>query len=66
MRLLVDLSLILIIFLFSYAFGRKSESDGEHVIPLTVTLFTLFLIVGIYIIINLPSIFEVMSRYSNR
>lgn len=66
MQLIIDLSLILIIFIFSYAFGRKSAVDGQTVVPTTVTIFSMFIIIGIYLIINLPSIIDIMLTYSTR
>ena len=66
MQLILDLSLILIIFLFSYAFGRRSAADGKHVIPSEVTWFSLFFIVGVYVLINIPGIIQVMANYSSR
>lgn len=66
MQLILDLSLIFIIFMFSYAFGRRSQVDGQPVIPPIVTLFSLFIIIGVYIVINLPGIIQVMVAYSSR
>lgn len=66
MQLMVDISLILVIFIFSYAFGRKSQSDNQPVIPTTVTWFSLFIIMGIYLLINLSSIINIMMAYSTR
>lgn len=66
MQLIVDFSLILVIFIFSYAFGRRSTTDDQPVVPVTVTWFSLFIIIGIYILINLNSIIDIMVTYSTR
>lgn len=65
MQMVVDFSLIVIMFLFAYAFGRKSESDKRVVIPKTVTLNTLFLVLGVMLLLNLPSIISLMQNYGN-
>lgn len=61
--MIVDISLILLMFMFSYAFGRRSESDNQPVIPQEVTWFTLFQILGVLLILNLPAIFDMMLSY---
>lgn len=65
MQLVLDVSLILITFLFSYAFGRR-DSEGQTVIPMMVIWNALFLIIIIYVLINLPGILQVMERYAKR
>jgi len=64
MKLIVDVVFFVFMFLFAYAFGRKSESDGKPVVPLTVTWFTLFMILGIMFILNLPGIIRLIKLYS--
>jgi len=63
MQMIVDISLIIFMLLFSYAFGRKSESDNKPVVPQEVTWFTLFLLMGILLLLNLPSIIQMMASY---
>lgn len=66
MRLVIDIISIIFMLLFAYAFGRKSESDGKPVVPVTVTWFTLFIILGIMLLLNLPEIIKLMKLYSSK
>jgi len=63
MKLVVDIIFFIFMFLFAYAFGRKSESDGKPVVPVTVTWFTLFIILGITFILNLPGFIRLVQMY---
>lgn len=62
MQMIVDMLLIVLMFVFAYAFGRKSESDNKPIIPSEVTWFTLFFLLIILILLNLPAIFSLISR----
>lgn len=64
MKLFIDIFSISMMFVFSYALGRKSESDNKAVIPPMVTWFSIIWVVGIMILLNLSDIIKLMKFYS--
>ncbi|PGT90089.1 hypothetical protein COD17_10085 [Bacillus thuringiensis] len=62
MRLVFDLILFLYMFVFAYAIGRR-RSDGTKVIPVEVTSRAMLVALIIFALINLPSIWSLMTFY---
>ncbi|MGM9926628.1 MAG: hypothetical protein ACI35P_01645 [Bacillus sp. (in: firmicutes)] len=62
MRLVLDIIMIFYMLVFAYAIGRR-RSDGERVIPAIVTLNASLVIIGIFVLLNIPSIFHLISSY---
>lgn len=62
MRLILDVIMIFYMLVFAYAIGRK-RSDGEKVIPAMVTLNASLVVIGIFIVLNIPSIVRLVSTY---
>lgn len=62
MKLIMDSVMIFYMLIFSYALGRK-RSDGSNVVPIYVTAMAIIFVLAVFLILNIPSILELMQNY---